>query len=93
MAHADERLAAIYDFDNPHGPDPDYFRAIVRISGPWTVTDLACGTGILTVTLVGPGRQVMGIDPARAMLAAIRCDPCGQDTLNRNSTTFRNRSP
>lgn len=28
MTHDDERLAAIYDIDNPDGPDHDYFRDV-----------------------------------------------------------------
>ncbi len=86
-AYDDERLAAIYDFDNPDGPDHDYFRAFVRMSGAKTVADLGCGTGILTVTLVGPGRQVMGIDPARAMLAKAASRPGGEQVEWRLGTS------
>lgn len=69
VTYDDARLAAIYDIDNPDGPDHDYFRAFVNEANPEVVTDLGCGTGILTVTMAKPGRTVIGIDPAPAMLA------------------------
>ena len=42
--------------------------------------DLGCGTGLLTVTLAGSGRAVVGIDPAEAMLAVARARP-GADAV------------
>ncbi|MHA7264667.1 class I SAM-dependent methyltransferase [Arthrobacter sp. TMN-37] len=65
----DELLAAIYDDDNPDGRDHDYYRTLATRLNATRITDLGCGTGILTVTLVAPGRTVTGIDPAAAMLA------------------------
>ncbi|AZT92620.1 methyltransferase domain-containing protein [Brevibacterium aurantiacum] len=67
-AYEDELLAAIYDEDNPDGPDHDYFRELARDLSAACITDLGCGTGLLTVTMSGPGRTVIGIDPAAAML-------------------------
>jgi len=72
-----ERLALIYDADNPDGPDHDYFRAFVEEMAPENVIDLGCGTGMLTVSLTAPGRKVVGIDPARAMLAIASVRPSG----------------
>lgn len=73
----DDRLAVIYDVDNPDGPDHDYFRDVVETSQAGVVVDLGCGTGILTVTLAAPGREVIGIDPAPAMLARAASRPGG----------------
>ncbi|MBG6192269.1 putative TPR repeat methyltransferase [Arthrobacter sp. CAN_A212] len=65
----DDLLAAIYDDDNPDGEDHDYYRALTKRLKATHITDLGCGTGILTVTLVASGRNDVGIDPAAAMLA------------------------
>lgn len=73
----DELLAAIYDADNPDGQDHDYYRALATSLNATRITDLGCGTGILTVTLVAPGRTVIGIDPAAAMLARASSRPKG----------------
>lgn len=72
MSYDDPRLVAVYDFDNPDGPDHDFFRDMATHSGATRITDLGCGTGLLTVTLCGPGREVTGIDPSSAMLEQAR---------------------
>ncbi|MDN5877029.1 MAG: class I SAM-dependent methyltransferase [Brevibacterium sp.] len=79
-AYEDELLAAIYDEDNPDGPDHDYFRELALELSATRITDLGCGTGILTATLTGPGRTVVGIDPAEAMLEHAAARP-GGDTV------------
>lgn len=71
----DHLLAAIYDDDNPAGEDHDYYRALAMRLEATHITDLGCGTGMLTVTLTGPGRTVVGIDPATAMLARAATRP------------------
>ena len=68
LTHDDARLGAIYDMDNPDGPDHGFFRALADEISATRITDLGCGTGILTVTLAREGREVTGIDPAPAML-------------------------
>lgn len=73
----DDRLAVIYDIDNPDGPDHDLFRTLAVEADARTITDLGCGTGILTVTLAGPGRRVVGIDPAPVMLKRAASRPGG----------------
>lgn len=78
MSFDDPRLAVVYDVDNPDGPDHDFFRALAAEHDARTIVDLGCGTGILTVTLVGPGRRVIGIDPATAALERARNRPGGQ---------------
>lgn len=80
LAYEDKLLAAIYDDDNPDGPDHEYFRELARDTAPTRITDLGCGTGLLTATLTGPGRVVVGIDPAAAMLERAAARP-GGDTV------------
>ena len=75
--YADDRLAVIYDIDNPDGPDHDFFHTLAVEADARTITDLGCGTGILTVTLAGPGRRVVGIDPAPVMLKRASSRPGG----------------
>ncbi|WP_231445832.1 class I SAM-dependent methyltransferase [Brevibacterium zhoupengii] len=77
LAYEDKLLAAIYDDDNPDGPDHDYFRELARDVAATRITDLGCGTGMLTATLTGPGRVVVGIDPAAAMLERAAARPGG----------------
>ncbi|NLJ54393.1 MAG: class I SAM-dependent methyltransferase [Intrasporangiaceae bacterium] len=78
MSYDDPRLAVVYDVDNPDGPDHDYFRSFVGGATADVVTDLGCGTGILTVTLARAGRTVIGIDPAPAMLERAAARPGGR---------------
>lgn len=73
----DARLAVIYDVDNPAGADHDFYRALAAETGARSIVDLGCGTGVLTVTLAAPGRRVLGIDPAPAMLERARSRPGG----------------
>ena len=63
MKATDQRLAALYDVDNPDGVDHDCFRRFVARVAPRRIIDIGCGTGLLTVTLVAPGREVVGVDP------------------------------
>ncbi|WP_395725525.1 class I SAM-dependent methyltransferase [Nakamurella sp.] len=60
---SDPRLIALYDDDNPDGPDHDHARALAEELGARTIVDLGCGTGQLAVTLARPGRTVIGVDP------------------------------
>lgn len=41
---AEERLTAVYDEDNPDGPDHDFFRALASARGAENIIDLDCGT-------------------------------------------------
>lgn len=86
-AYEEDLLAAIYDDDNPDGPDHDYFRELARDLSATRITDLGCGTGILTATLTGPGRVVVGIDPAAAMLERAAARRGGDEVEWRQGTS------
>ncbi|MEK7422543.1 MAG: class I SAM-dependent methyltransferase [Actinomycetota bacterium] len=72
MDLTDSRIAALYDIDNPGGADHDYYRRLTARLDSHRIIDLGCGTGLLTVTLAGPSRTVIGIDPDEAMLTVAR---------------------
>ena len=72
MPDLDPRLVALYDGDNPDGPDHDFDRALAAEVGARSIVDLGCGTGMLTVSLARPGRRVVGVDPSAAMLDVAR---------------------
>lgn len=71
----DPRIVDLYDGDNPDGPDHDYYRSLAAALDARRILDVGCGTGMLTVTLVAPGRRVVGVDPSSSMLAYARCRP------------------
>ncbi|TCC45579.1 class I SAM-dependent methyltransferase [Kribbella capetownensis] len=78
--YGDEELVELYDVDNPAGDDHDYFREVADTLGATKVIDLGCGTGLLTRSLVKPGRVVIGIDPSPTMLNFARRQP-GADAV------------
>ncbi|NJS40127.1 MAG: class I SAM-dependent methyltransferase [Rhodobacteraceae bacterium] len=71
----DAALADFYDWDNPWTKDFDWFLA--QLQGARSVLDLGCGTGIFSVALAARGAEVVGVDPAAAMLAIARTRPGG----------------
>ena len=73
--YVDPRLVDLYDIENPRGIDTDFYISLARDLDARTVLDLGCGTGLLTRELATDGRQVVGIDPASAMLAVARQRP------------------
>ncbi|QIV86068.1 class I SAM-dependent methyltransferase [Glutamicibacter mishrai] len=75
MNDYDPRIVALYDADNPDGPDHDYYRSRADQIGARRIIDVGCGTGILTVTLAGKDREVLGLDPSTAMLEYARVRP------------------
>jgi SAM-dependent methyltransferase len=77
MPDLDPRIVALYDGDNPDGPDHDFDRALAEETGARSIVDLGCGTGMLTVSLATPGRRVVGVDPSAAMLDVARNRPGG----------------
>lgn len=68
-------MLALYDIDNPDGPDHDFYRSLADRNHVGSVLDVGCGTGILTVTLARDDRQVAGVDPSSAMLGWARRRP------------------
>lgn len=75
----DPALAALYDpqnADRARGGRPDFAFVRDRARRARHVLDLGCGTGELAASLA-PGREVVGVDPAEAMLAEARRRPGG----------------
>ncbi|MDP3194877.1 trans-aconitate 2-methyltransferase [Tabrizicola sp.] len=68
--YQDPALAAFYDWDNPWPADFDWFLSLVEGAG--SVLDLGCGTGIFAAALAARGAEVVGVDPAAAMLEVAR---------------------
>lgn len=72
--YTDPRMAALYDAFNPWDEDTEFYLRLVG-AAPRRVLDLGCGTGRLTIALAERGHDVIGLDPAAAMLAAARQRP------------------
>lgn len=72
----DQRLAQLYDIDNGWTDDRSYCLELARSRR--TVLDLGCGTGSLAVAMAEThGCEVIGVDPAGAMLDVARGRPGG----------------
>jgi SAM-dependent methyltransferase len=74
--YQDPALARFYDWDNPWPADFDWFLTLVEGAG--SALDLGCGTGLFSVALAGPGAEVVGVDPAAAMLEIARARAGGE---------------
>ena len=75
--YRDVDLVGLYDLDNPGGEDHAHYRALADEIGARSIVDLGCGTGLLTRSLAGPGRTVIGVDPSPTMLDHARRQPGG----------------
>lgn len=86
--YRDPALADFYDIENGWAPDTEYCRALAQDAA--SVLDLGCGTGLLAASL-GQGREVMGVDPAGAMLDVARQRPGGADVtwIEADARNFR----
>lgn len=71
----DPRLAEIYDPLDPDRSDLDSYAAIAREFGARSVLDVGCGTGTFACMLASRGIDVVGVDPAAAMLDVARGKP------------------
>lgn len=77
--YRDADLAQFYDLVNGWGSDFDTCLELARDAR--SVLDLGCGTGELAAHLAAPpadGREVVGVDPAAAMLDVARNRPGGE---------------
>jgi SAM-dependent methyltransferase len=73
--YVDPRLVELYDIENTRGADTDFYLRLAADLDARTILDMGCGTGLLTRELAVDGRQVIGVDPAPAMLAVARRQP------------------
>jgi ubiquinone/menaquinone biosynthesis C-methylase UbiE len=71
-AYAEQRLALLYDALNPWGPGDDFYLSAVLRSD--SALDIGCGTGALLrgARRAGHRGDLVGLDPAAAMLAIAR---------------------
>ncbi|WP_193367817.1 class I SAM-dependent methyltransferase [Pelagibius marinus] len=72
--YEDGNLVQFYDLENGWGPDFDFCAGLA--AGARSVLDLGCGTGELAAKLAETC-EVVGVDPAAAMLAVARARPGG----------------
>ena len=73
--YRDAQLAQFYDLENGWGCDFDYCQRLAEPAR--SVLDLGCGTGQLAAKLAGD-RNVVGVDPAAAMLDIAGRRPGGE---------------
>ena len=69
------RLGAIYDAFDSDRSDLSAYAAIVGEFGARSVLDIGCGTGVFACLLAAHGLDVIGLDPAAAMLEVARGKP------------------
>ena len=72
---SDPLLVSAYDALNSFGDDGDFWVREVEKLSPKTIIDLGCGTGLLTCELARRGYQMIGVEPAGAMLDIARTKP------------------
>jgi SAM-dependent methyltransferase len=73
--YGDPELAVFYDLDNGRRLDIEFCRNLA--AGASSVLDLGCGTGLLAAALADDRLEVVGADPAKAMLDIARYRPGG----------------
>jgi SAM-dependent methyltransferase len=77
---SDPRLVAIYQTVNAYAPgtQPDFYSALAAEVDATTIVDVGCGTGLITRELARQGYQMIGIDPAPAMIDVARRSDHGE---------------
>ena len=74
--YTDPRLAALYDVQNPWGPDSEFYLALAGKPAQ-AILDIGCGTGMMAAAFARQGHDVTAVDPAAAMLDIARLRPHG----------------
>ncbi len=70
----DPLLASVYDDLDPWAASDEFYLGLARETGG-AVLDLGCGTGRLACRIAAEGLEVVGADPAGAMLGVARSRP------------------
>ncbi|WP_406286744.1 class I SAM-dependent methyltransferase [Streptomyces sp. NBC_00209] len=68
-------LATLYDPLDPDRGDLDAYLRMAEEFGAHRVLDIGCGTGVFALLLADRGKEVVGVDPARASLDVARAKP------------------
>ncbi|WP_169558516.1 class I SAM-dependent methyltransferase [Nesterenkonia alba] len=66
----DPEFVALYDVENTGLWDTEFYRDLAEELGVRRVADIGCGTGVLAMELASRGIEVIGVDPAAAMIEA-----------------------
>ena len=76
---SDPRLVAIYDTVNPIAEYEKFYLGLAARLSATSIIDVGCGTGLLTFELAKRGLDVIGVEPAPAMLDVARRRPYGKE--------------
>lgn len=68
LDYLDVRVAREYHYGEGRRDDIDFMVELAQALNAESIVDYGCGTGQLAVALARPGRRVIGVDPAKAML-------------------------
>ena len=76
---SDPRLVAIYDTVCPIAEYEAFYLDLAARLSAASIIDIGCGTGLLTFELAKRGHDVIGVEPASAMLDVARRRPYARD--------------
>lgn len=91
VSYADPSLVALYDELNGWSCGRDFYVSLLP-KPPARVLDVGCGTGMLAVAISRMGHDVVGIDPARAMLD-VAAHRKGGDAIDWHCSTLQDFRP